>query len=97
MQSSTSKFFTESEASIEPRFSQQALRDLEKIIGQSIDDSIQQPTERTEDHSYAKLKTAATCVKTRGKSAAILIKRLRIEKNVNITTNRGETPLINAS
>jgi hypothetical protein len=97
MQSPTSKFLTESETSMDPSFSQQALRDLEKIIEQSIDDSIQQPTERTEDHSYAQLSTAATCVKTSGKSASILIKRLRIEKNVNITTSRGETPLIIAS
>ena len=94
MQSPTSNFLTESEASMEPSFSQQALRDLEKIIEQSIDDSIQQPTERTEDHSYTQLSTAATCVETRGKSASILIKRLRMEKNVNITTSRGETPLI---
>ena len=92
MQSATSKFLTESEVNREPSFSQQALHDLEHIIEQSIDDSIQQPTERSEDHSYAQLSTAATCVKTRGKSASILIKRLRIEKNVNITTSRGETP-----
>ena len=81
MQSATSKFLTESEVNREPSFSQQALHDLEHIIEQSIDDSIQQPTERSEDHSYAQLSTAATCVKTRGKSASILIKRLRIEKN----------------
>ena len=97
MQSPTSIFLTESEVNMEPSFSQQALNDLEHIIAQSIDDSIQQPTERSEDHSYAQLSTAATCVRTRGKSASILIKRLRIEKNVNITTGRGETPLIVAS
>ena len=97
MQSPTSKFLTESEVNMEPSFSQQVLHDLEHIIGQSIDDSIQQPTERSEDHSYAQLSTATTCVKTRGKSASILIKRLCIEKNINITTSRGETPLIIAS
>jgi ankyrin repeat protein len=101
MQSSTSKTLTESEDIIEPRFSQQALRDLEKIIEQSIDSSIghcsQPAEERTEDHSYAKLSTAATCVKTRGRAATALIKRLRAEKNVNISTHRLETPLIIAS
>jgi hypothetical protein len=89
MQSPTSKFLTKSEVNMKPSFIQQALHDLEHIIGQSIEDSIQQPTERSEDHSYAQLSTAVTCVKTRGKSASILIKRLRIEKNVNITTSRG--------
>jgi hypothetical protein len=84
MQSPTSTFLTNSEVHMEPSFSEQALRDLEHIIEQSIDDSIQQPTERSEDHSYAQLSTAATCVRTRGKSASILIKRLRIEKKVNI-------------
>ena len=101
MQSSTSKTLTKSEGVIEPRFSQQALRDLEKIIEQSITSSINlcsQPAEaRTEDHSYAKLNTAATCVKTRGKAATALIKRLRTEKNVNIYTHRLETPLIIAT
>ena len=97
MQSPTSTFLTNSEVNMEPSFSEQALRDLEHIIQQSIDDTIQQPKERSEDHSYAQLSNAATCVKTRGKSASILIKRLRMEKNVNITTNRGETPLIIAS
>ena len=79
MQSSTSKTLTKSEGVIEPRFSQQALRDLEKIIEQSITSSINlcsQPAEaRTEDHSYAKLSTTATCVKTRGRAAAARIKR----------------------
>ena len=53
--------------------------------------------ERTEDHSYAKLSTTATCVKTRGRAAAARIKRLRTEKNVNIYTHRLETPLIIAT
>jgi ankyrin repeat protein len=48
----------------------------------------------TEDHSYAKLGNAAIRVQTRGKAAAFLIKRLRKEKSVNITTHRKETPLI---
>ena len=50
--------------------------------------------EHTEDHSYAKLGNAAIRVQTRGKAAAFLIKRLRKEKSVNITTHRKETPLI---
>ena len=82
---------------MEPSFSQQALNDLEHIIAQSIDDCSQPGEERTEDHSYAKLSIAATCVKTRGRAAAALIKRLRAEKNVNISTHRLETPLIIAS
>jgi ankyrin repeat protein len=101
MQSTTSKFLSENEDIIEPHLSQQALRDLDKKIEQSIDDRIghcSQPAEqRTEDHSYAKLSTAATFVKTRGRAAAALIKRLRTEKNVNISTHRQETPLIIAS
>ena len=77
------------------RFSQQALRDLDKIMEQSVNDNIDQYSpihseQRTEDHSYARLNTAATCVKTRGKAAATHIKRLRSERNVNITTHRKE-------
>jgi hypothetical protein len=53
MQSATSKFLTESEVNREPSFSQQALHDLEHIIEQSIDDSIHQPTERSEESTGA--------------------------------------------
>ena len=53
MQSPTSTFLMDSEVNMEPSFSEQALRDLEHIIEQSIDDSIQQPSERSEDHNYA--------------------------------------------
>jgi ankyrin repeat protein len=102
MHSSTEKFHQENEDVNESRFSQQALHDLDKLIEQSFDDSIRQsspkPSEqRREDHSYAKLDIKAPFLKTRGKAAADLIKRLRTERNVNITTHRRETPLIIAS
>ena len=67
--------------------------EIDEITEAAINKHLGKRTDAEERDDYERLKNAATFVRTRGKAAFTLIKRLRTERDINIFTHRLESPL----